>query len=324
MQKISIIIPCFNSFKMMDKCFNSLLKQTYKNFEIIIVDDSSTDDSYKSLKKYAKISPLDIKLLKTDKNSGPGPSRNLALENVEGDYITFLDSDDWIESNCLEKLIDIFKKDSEIDGIFFDYYMEKEGKSVYKNMVQHNITGTISKRDALIFSKGSTWGKIYKAKIIRENGIRFPDIRRNEDMPFNKIATSKCEKIYYLKEGLYHYIIHKKSLMHNKTYHTEENAIKAFEVIYKELSEKYPFEVEAIFILQLLYATVLRMAMLSKSNAEIKAHIDKYEELYPNWEDNEIIKLYSKHVKIVLFLIKHKCIYTIKIIGRLRKLIERR
>lgn len=104
MAKYSIITPQFNSFELMDKYFDSLLNQTVRDFEVVIVDDCSTDGSWKKLQEYVRQSPLQITLLQAEKNSGPGNARNMGIEAAKGEWITFVDNDDWVARDFLEKI----------------------------------------------------------------------------------------------------------------------------------------------------------------------------------------------------------------------------
>lgn len=320
---LSIIIPCYNSFNLMDRCLKSLENQDFKDFEVIIVDDCSEDTSYEDLINFQIKSQLNVKVYKAVVNSGPGPTRNLGIDNCQGEYITFLDSDDWVEPDWLMQITQILNQDRAIDCVFFDYYMQHGSSNKQRRMVENFDEGYISKHDALLFANSSTWGKFYKAQIIMKHNIRFPNIRRNEDMPFNKIAIANCEKYYYCKKPFYHYVIHDDSIMHNAQFDTEKNAIEAFGVVQKALGEHFPVEIEGIFIKELLYSTVLTMSRLSKSDDEIKRHIEKYETLYPNWSNNPIIDSFASHVKFVLYFIKKRYIWGIRGMSFIKNYIQK-
>ncbi len=324
MPEVSVIIPCYNSFHLMDRCLKSLENQSFKNFEVIIVDDCSTDTSYKDIISYQTKSQLQMKVYQTVVNSGPGPTRNLGIDNCSGEYITFLDSDDWVEPDWLMQMTRILRQDRDIDCVFFDYYMQRGSSNRYQQMVHHCNEGYISRHDALLFANVSTCGKIFKSQIIMEHNIRFPDIRRKEDMPFNKIAIANCAKHYYYKKPFYHYVIHSESIMHNAQFDTERNAIEAFGVVKEALGEHIPeVIIEGIFIKELLYSTVLTMSMLGKTDEEIKRHIEKYEAMFPDWSSNPSIKFLEKHIKIALYLIKHRYIWGLKIMSITKRIVSK-
>ena len=106
MKKISIIVPVYNVEKYVDNCISSILNQSYKNIELIIIDDKSTDDSYEIISKYSKKAII----LQNKKNSGLSYTRNVGLDKATGDYISFIDSDDYIPENFYEELINSRKE----------------------------------------------------------------------------------------------------------------------------------------------------------------------------------------------------------------------
>lgn len=97
MSKVSVIIPCYNAAAYIDRCFKALENQTYKDFDVIVVDDCSTDNSIEIIEKYRATSKLTITIMKNDINSGPAASRNKGIRKSTAEYITFCDSDDWYE-----------------------------------------------------------------------------------------------------------------------------------------------------------------------------------------------------------------------------------
>ena len=117
--KISIIIPIYNGEKFIKKCLNSILNQTYKNWEVIIVNDGSTDNTELILKEYCE---KDSRILSFNKkNSGVSDSRNIGIEKAVGDYITFVDCDDWIEEDTLEKIVAILQE-KECDVLRYNHF----------------------------------------------------------------------------------------------------------------------------------------------------------------------------------------------------------
>lgn len=323
MPKFSVIIPCYNSFKLMGKCLESLENQIFKDFEIIIIDDCSTDDSFEQLEIYKEKSNLNIILLKNDINLGPGKTRNNGINNATGEFVIFIDSDDYIEINTLEIMNKIII-DNNADCIIFDYYHRiTAGTIKRKSLLKSNDQGIINKSDALIYSSSNTWGKVYLLKKIKDNKIEFPDLKRNEDLPFNKLAISVCQNIYYCNENLYNYVDNKDSLMHNASLLDENNAIKAFEILYDKLNEKYPKEIESIFLKQYLYATTVTLLKKGIKNSDLKKYIEDCEQRFPNLYKNEILKHMNKFQKIWIFAIRHRMFWVLRILLKLRSIIKK-
>ncbi len=211
--KISIIIPVYNAEKTLNRCLDTLVSQTYKNIEILCIDDCSSDNSFNILKEYEKKDSRII-AIKRVKNQGQGPVRNYALSIAKGDYIMFADADDWYENNACEILYNNIKNNCNVDIIFFDYnriinnikisekkyyYIDK----CYKNKIIH-----ISEIFEIIvkFSRES-WYKIYKKDFIISNNIKFSDTRGSEDTPFwIKVLISNPACII-IDDILYNYVI---------------------------------------------------------------------------------------------------------------------
>lgn len=224
MVKISIIVPVYNAEKYLGQCLESLLNQTYKDIEIICVNDGSTDSSLEILKRYAQ---EDERVIIIDKNNeGVSFARNKALEVVRGEYLLFVDSDDWIETTtCNDALIQIQKEDADVvmwsytrefkDKVLPKRIWEEEKGILKKNEVQSKIhrrmIGIIDEElhtpenaDALC----TIWGKLYKTDIITENQIRFKDIREigsYEDGLFNLEVFQYVNKAVYVNQYYYHY-----------------------------------------------------------------------------------------------------------------------
>jgi glycosyltransferase involved in cell wall biosynthesis len=319
MPKITIIIPSYNSFDLINTCLTSLENQNFKDFEVIVVDDCSIDNTYEKLINYKKISNLKIKIFKNKQNVGPGLTRNNGIEKASGTYITFLDSDDYLEDNSLNLLSEMIEKNNQPDCIIFDYFLVSGRKKVACKSLTNSITGSISKRAAIIHSSGSTWCKVYKRDVITRNGIEFPGFKRNEDMPFNKLAIASCNSIYYCDKPLYNYVMNPGSLMHDHELLTEKNAIAAFELIRDKLSEQYKYEVEALFLKELLYTTVTTMIDKGYINIDLKDHIEYWEKVYPEWHMNPEIKYLSRFQKLCLNYIYSRNFIGLRLLVKIRR-----
>ena len=110
---VTVIIPIHNGEKYLQRCIDSILNQSYKNIELLVIDDNSTDDTYKVLQKYLKLP--NVRFIKNTDTLGPAKTRNIGLQNAKSPYILFLDCDDWIDLNCIKKAIQILNSNSSID-----------------------------------------------------------------------------------------------------------------------------------------------------------------------------------------------------------------
>lgn len=186
--KISIIIPVYNSEKYIKECVDSILRQTYKNIEVLLIDDESQDDSAKICDEFAKKDSRVFVYHK--KNGGTADSRNYGLERVTGDYTTFVDNDDyWASDNALEEIVEQLRE-TKADALLFDVmeYWENKDKFVrFSARCQREKIAFHERSEALteIISKGllyrAVWAKVVRTQLIRDNNLYFEKGIRNED-----------------------------------------------------------------------------------------------------------------------------------------------
>lgn len=198
---ISIIIPVYNVEDYLHVCLNSVLKQTYQDFEIICIDDASTDSSLEILEYFTQKDSR-IKILKNDSNMGPGVSRNRGLEVAQGKYVSFLDGDDWLSPNAFEILVEKVEADN-LDVLIFKnivYYEEQKDFGMelyydmgYMNMFENKVFNHFDLDKSKLFSiSNAVWNKFYLKSFLDDNDIRFPiENLIFEDNPFfYKVLTS--------------------------------------------------------------------------------------------------------------------------------------
>lgn len=206
---ISIIIPCYNVEKYLAKCLDSLIKQTKREIEFIVINDGSTDNTDQIIKEYM-IKDKRIKYYK-NKNHGIGYTRNYGIDKALGKYILFVDSDDYIELDTCEYLYNKAENDN-LDIVICDYYREfEDGKQQEEKLI--NFKNTTLKETPELISKInlSPWNKLYKTELIKDNNINFIETLKYEDAPFVSIALDKAKKIGKVNRCLNHYMIHSSS-----------------------------------------------------------------------------------------------------------------
>lgn len=310
--RFSIITPNYNSFDLMKRYFDSLNHQTYKDFEVIIIDDASTDGSYQKLKEYAAHSVLNITLLEQEKNNGPGAARNYGITAAQGEWITFIDNDDWVDSDFLEQ-INLVIENYSTNCVIFDYYIQRGDKrSVVASMYAGN-EGILRLSDALRNVRNHSVGKVYRlTEELRQ--IRFPELQRCEDVAYVCRAIAKSGTAYYLKRPMYYYWQRTTSLSNNKGL-DETDMVNAFAILQNELESKYPEIIEQKSVPDLLYGCVLMMCKAGKTRKQIRIYIDKYTLRYPKWYQCEIINHLGKAKKAFLVLIRYRCIWGVKVLA---------
>ena len=211
MDLISVVVPIYNSEKFLETCILSILKQTYKNIELILIDDGSIDGSSLICKKYLK-KDLRVKYIKNT-NSGVSVARNTGIENSKGKYICFIDSDDIIERNYIETLHNIILE-KKVDVVYCNYKLIygkkivkkesriKEGRYSFYDVEKNVIDdGTIT---GILF--GSACTALYNLDLIKNIGLKFNSkIKRNEDGLFNLCFIQKMNRLYVTSYSGYLY-----------------------------------------------------------------------------------------------------------------------
>lgn len=218
---VSIIVPIFNSELYLDKCIKSIVNQTYKDIQIILVNDGSTDGSLDICKKYSSI---DDRVLIINKiNEGVSVARNTGIENSMGDYILFVDSDDWLETDMILDLIkyqDSYNYDVILFGYYIDDLLKQSNKVVTYNCVTIKTKDEIEKKMPKLIKDeiiNSPCNKLYKSSIIKNNSIRFNDkITIGEDALFNYQLFSKINSLKIVGNSYYHYVKQNSSSLTNR------------------------------------------------------------------------------------------------------------
>lgn len=236
---ISVIIPVYNTKNYLKNCLNSIVKQTYNNLEIIIIDDGSQDGSGEICDAYAKKDPR-IKLIH-QKNAGLSSARNAALKIATGDYITFIDGDDSVTVDYVERLYELVKKYKTNFSIcsFAEIYPERTVN--FGKNYSEKCFNTAECLRYMLNEQGFTttaWGKLY-ARELWQN-LNFPDGKIHEDIGVVYQAVMKCNKIAYTPEPNYYYYQRKNSIT-NQTFTADKLAlISLTDKMCDDIDKKFP------------------------------------------------------------------------------------
>jgi glycosyltransferase involved in cell wall biosynthesis len=203
---ISIIVPIYNTEKYLKKCIDSLINQTYKNIEIILINDGSKDNSHNIVSSYRD---KRIKYYKKE-NEGIGKTRNFGIDKATGDYLMFIDSDDYISKDCCEKFYNKIKK-SKADIVVSDFYKDINGKYEYIKIDDFEDSNLKDNSSLLVKINPGPCNKVYKRELVINNNIRFNEQYKYEDSPFVIESLIKAKKIVKLNEALSYYCIHNNS-----------------------------------------------------------------------------------------------------------------
>ena len=209
--KVSVIVPVYNATETLLRCAANLINQTLDEIEIIFVDDCSNDGSYELLQQLESMYSYKVKVIKCEKNSGPGGARNRGLDIAEGKYIGFVDADDYVDVLMYEKL---YKKAEEAEYDIVDcLFVDEEVKSIIQS-IPNELTGELDyeKKRKLIAGEGYIWNKLWRKKMLDEHELRFREKAIMEDTDFVILAYALAERIAVVQEALYQHTFNSASV----------------------------------------------------------------------------------------------------------------
>ena len=284
MEKITVVVPVYNTEKYVIKCLESIKNQTYFNLEVLIINDGSTDNSEKIIKNYLKDINDPRFIYHYKPNSGVGKTRNLGIKLATSNYISFIDSDDWIEKTFYEKLIKKIKKQDSfiMNSSFYKVYNTK--KEITK----------IKKRSISVLKSPSCCLKLFNLTTIRQNNIQFGNYKMGEDLNFTFKVMCHNKNFSIYTKPLYNYYMRDDSTTH--TYDISMfsllDSISDMESYTKENNiTKFNDILEYINISHILIALMKRVQHLKDFKTKVYEQlIDYVTNKYPNWINNKHIK----------------------------------
>lgn len=309
MDKISIIIPCYNMEKLVGKCISSIKDQSYTNFEAIFVDDGSQDRTKEVIEENIKDDERMKYVYK--ENGGLSSARNFGLDLISGKYVCFIDSDDYVEKDFLMELYNnLIENDSDISVCYFN--------RVYEDKIDLN---KVEDGFYKLVKFPAAWNKMYKTSLFKDNAIMFPPGKWFEDLGTFPKLYMMSDRITIVKKSLYQYIQNPTSITHtfDERIYDAYDMVKTNETFAKEndIYDKYFDELEYINIYHILIGTVYRSSFLEGfDTGTVKEIVKHVEDKYPNWHENKGIKelpfffkiylkaLHRKQYKLVVFLLK--------------------
>lgn len=335
---ISVIMPAYNAENRIDTAISSIAAQTMPSWELLIVDDCSTDKTADIVKKWAQ-NDKRISLITLEKNSGPGYAKNLGMSKASGVYITFCDSDDWLDKDAFAILSNYGKETS--DAIVAGYYrdvcdMENnvlerkpvQAKTWECNQKNEIIRGIVALDKARLFSYAVN--KLYRAEVIRKHKICFSDKKFGEDYDFNIAFFSHCESIRVLDQMFYHYVKQNNESL-------TEKFVENFYEINRERFEKmcalmvkagcFDFEIRSTIMNLYIKHFLAAVARLHDARGNVK-EVDKFRRVKNMIEDkmSKTAALYAKATckseMICNAVFKTKFVPLILLFGRLLWLVQ--
>ena len=322
MAKVSIIVPIYNAEKYIDTCIESLINQTLKDIEIILVNDGSKDKTQSIIEQYAE-SDRRIKII-NQINSGPGAARNRGLEISTGEYIKFVDADDYLTLNILDKMYETAKQNnvSLVRGNNKTIIGPFKGNDAcsWSGIKESKIIIPKKEQNYIITETPMIGNKLIKRDLIDD--IRFPEQKQKwEDLAVIPVLIAKSQKLFHMNEPVYNYRINMNTTIKDFIYEIPSilDIVRSLETI-EQLMKKYNLydeyynEIKSLFILHTLFRVENAMTWINSTRkvkeTVINSLINILEIKYPDWKDDNIIEKYMQVNPLFKFDMKRLDKYT--------------
>lgn len=322
--KISVIIPVYNAEKYLNKCLDSVINQTYEKWEVIAIDDGSCDKSLSILNEYSK---LDSRIkVHTQKNQGPGMTRNNGIKYSNGDYLVFLDSDDYIEDYYFEEL-KICVENNDSDVVFIDLVQEDSKGKILKNelmskykekdkdtIIRHQMTGKLP------------WGGCRKAvrkSLIENNNIEYSIDTVGEEALFSFRVLYSAKVISFIDRVCYHYINHPNSQSKKGDIDPWGDICKKLKkyLLKNKLIENYSDTINS-FGITALTVSIYRISNNTSLKNALKLTKLAIQDFESNYSFNLDVDSLETRVKCMVPFIKSNSILPILLIGKVKQLMN--
>lgn len=347
MENVTVIVPVYNVAEYLEECLNSILNQTYKNWKCILINDGSKDNSGEICKKFAH---MDNRFVAYDRtNQGVSASRNFGLSMVDTEYVMFVDSDDWVDENYLEYMLN--KTNDGADIIMCHSIFEYPSKSINVNKVlPGEIEFNNDNRLDLVLSSinqgyankilnkklgflNTVWGKLYRTSVIKSNGIFFNEnVVINEDQLFNMLVFGNISKMKIYDKILYHYRIRNSSTVRKFNENYANNYSIFLYKLKKLIDETYNGNENVLnsfysMILTCIF-NILKNHFFNSEyrNKRVVEDVKKFFEdpIYVNALNNiNLEQIKNKEVFFVVYMLKLKMYIGIGLYFRLRDMLKK-
>lgn len=290
MKSVSVIVPFYNVENYIEKCLQTLVGQTLDDIEIILVNDGSKDRSKIVVDKFLKQHPEKIVYLEKE-NGGLSDARNYAIPYAKGEYIAFLDSDDYVEKTMYKDMYELAKKEDS-DMVECNFYWEYPDKKKEDVGIVYN-----GKKEMLEKIRVVAWNKLIRKEVLEKSKVLFPKGLRYEDVEFTYKLIPYLDKISFLKKPCVHYIQRKGSISNNQNERNKEifDVLEHVIDFYKEnnLYDEYKDELEYVYIRYAFCSSLLRIVKIKDEFVQRKLldlTWEKVNTTFPEWKKNPVLK----------------------------------
>ncbi len=316
--KVSVIVPVYNVEKYLAKCLDSLVHQTLKEIEIIVVNDGSTDQSQKIIDTFSNKYSDKIKAF-IKPNGGLSDARNFGLKHASGEFVGFIDSDDYAELDMFEKMYDLaLKNDSDLVVCDLEYVFEDESKSYIMKGYEPKLNQIVSK--SIFLAPLFAWNKLYKREFFVTSGLSFPKGLWYEDILVTVPLFALANNIQYLNQVGVHYLQRSSSIMGSKDNPKMHDIFIILENLYRIFENKgilsqYKDELEYLFIEHLLLYGSFRF-LRSNDDALMKNAFILIKKYFKGYRKNLYLKTLKLSYQIYIQILSPFSVFFLRILIR--------
>lgn len=309
---VSVIIPVYNVAEWLPQCLDSVLGTDFNDYEIILVDDGSTDGKSGTIcDEYAEKHPDLIKVIH-QKNAGLGGARNTGIEQAVGEYLLFVDSDDYIDSSLLNDIF-VYIEKYHSDIYMFGRYLEING-DVTENIIDHfsfDSSFSLASQPSVLLSSPSAWGRLWKRELFIKNDIRFPGRVWYEDIRTSLKLFAYADSIVNLEKPYYYYRIRENSIMSSNNISRNGEIIDAIEDVisfYERhgLKDKYYDELCFLTLDNVMIYASVRVLMQDAHHPLLDKFVDYTIDRFPDYANNPYIQTMPRNRRIIMSLISNR------------------
>ncbi len=303
--EISVIIPCYNCEHYIARCLDSLERQTVQTFDVILINDCSTDKTEEVISEYIKDSNLNIKYISNAKNLGPSKSREKGIKISDSEFICFCDSDDWYDVDFIEEMIGKQAENS-ADIVFCAHKLVFKSNKYSLRNLSLNSDDFKNKSSLIVKSPDSLCMMMTRRSLFDE--IEIPDLRNGEDMALVPLLIVRANNFNATNKHLYNYYCRSGSASQMANTTQVQSLIRSFQYIDDNLPDTFYTEREYLGIRNLLYGALINLFKFSSDSQRADKILYAFEKSYPSWDRNKYISYLSFPKRLFLHLV-HKRSY---------------
>lgn len=323
MPKASVIVPVYKVEEYLEKCVQSILAQTERDFELILVDDGSPDRCGALCDSLAQTDPR-VRVIHQE-NQGLGGARNTGIREARGDWLLLVDSDDWIEPKILEKAMEAGLRE-EADLVMFAFRtVDEQGRELgvfREDMPKERGIGLQEHKEALLTAP-CAWNKLYRRSFFQGTGLAYPPRVWYEDLRTSPKLMAKAGRMVFLDEVGYNYLQRRGSIMNSANLERNREILDAFDDLLpwfrKEgLFEAYRRELEYLAVFHVYLTAGVRVALADRKSPLLRELAAYVEERFPGWRQNPYLPKLGGKRRLLLSLLQKKWYGAVSLLFKLK------